>query len=52
MQPTVVVSAERALDLEFLLKISLELCVDVVDHRLEAILFIHLITVADCIANC
>lgn len=52
MQPTVVVGAERALYLELLLQISLELGVDVVHHRLEAVLFVHLVAIADCVADC
>lgn len=51
VQPAVVVGAQRAFDLELLLEVSLELRVDIVHHSLEAVFFVHLVAVADCVAD-
>lgn len=51
MQPAIVVLLDGALDLELLLQVRLELRVDVVHHRLEAVLLVHLVAVADRVAD-
>ena len=47
----VVVRREGPLDLQFLLQVVLKLRVDVVDDRLEAVLLVDLVSVADGIAQ-
>lgn len=48
---TVVECGEGALDLELLLQERLELTVDVVDDRLERVVLVDLVAVADGIAD-
>ena len=51
VDPGVVVLGDVAPDLELLLEIRLELGVDVVDDRLEAVLLVDLVAVADRVAE-
>lgn len=47
----VVIRRQRAFDLQFLLKIRFELCVEVVDDSFEGIVLVDLVTVADGVAD-
>lgn len=49
MNPAVVVGVERPFDLQLFLQVSLELCVDVVHHSLEAVLLVDLVSVTNSI---
>ena len=51
VDPRVVVLGDVAPDLELLLEVRLELGVDVVDDRLEAVLLVDLVAVADRVAE-
>lgn len=51
MRAAVVVGVEGALDLQLLLQESLELGVNVVHHRLEAVVLVDLVAVADGVAD-
>lgn len=46
----VVARRQRPIDLQLLLQVGLELGVDVVDDRLERVVFVDLVAVADCVA--
>lgn len=52
MDAAVVVRGQRAFDFQLLLQIIFELGIDVIDDRLEAVFFVYLIAVTDCVANC
>lgn len=48
---TVMARRQRSLDLQLLLQVRLELCVDIVDDRLERIVLVDLIAIADGVAD-
>lgn len=48
----VVVRRQRAFDLQFFLKISFKLRVEMVDDGLEGIVLVDLVAIADGVADC